>query len=53
MQTVKNLVYKNENPYPFHASIEALTKGYWRIGLRIAKTKTSFPVAQLLSGPAN
>ena len=21
MQTVKNLVYKNENPYPFHTSV--------------------------------
>ena len=38
---------------PFTQVYEALTKGYWRIGLRVAKTNTTFPVAQLLSGPAN
>ena len=49
MQTVKNLVYKNENPYPFHTSVWGFNerlRAYWC-------TKTSLPVAQLSRSPAN
>ena len=38
---------------PLTQVYEAFTKGYGRIGLRVAKTKTSLPVAQLASSPAN
>ena len=38
---------------PFTQVYEALTKGYGRIGVRAANTKTSLPVAQLASSPAN
>ena len=38
---------------PFTQVYEALTKGYGRIGVRVANTKTSLPVAQLANSPAN
>ena len=38
---------------PFTQVYEALTKGYGRIGVRVAKTKTNLPMAQLARTPAN
>ena len=38
---------------PFTQVYEALMKGYGRIGVRVAKTKTTLPVAQFVSSPAN
>ena len=38
---------------PFTQVYEALTKGYGRTGVWVAKTKTSLPVAQLASSPAS
>ena len=38
---------------PFTEVYEALAKSYLRIGVRVAKTKTSLPLAQLTSSSAN
>ena len=38
---------------PFTQVYEALMKGYGRIGVRVAKTKTTLPVEQVASSPAN
>ena len=38
---------------PFTQVYEALMKGYRCIGVRVAKTKTSLPMVQLASSPAN
>ena len=38
---------------PFTQVYQALAKSYGRIGVRVAKTKTSLPVAQVTSIPAN